>query len=707
MHHEGVGVSCADLAREWNWEDTDLGPRRKWPWAVEHAVSLLLESPVAMAYCHGPRFVMVYNDRLAQVMGEKHPKSWAQPTAEVFPEVWDLPQVGVAFEQVLASGEPFFEEGTALALDRVGDPHLAEDAYFVRGISPVRDDGGAITGLLVVAVETTQGFTRLRTVGDLATALASAASADDVVKAALRHGLQELGVEKVTVCLPERRAGGWRTTARRRTDVVSRDEERLPLIWSPAEPDTEDMVIAVADSAEPVATEEDGGVIVLPLRAAGVTGAIAFEMADFQRVAFHRAVLTTCTELVSEALARARLYDTERGTADLLQRTMLPQLLPHQPGVSLAVRYQPVTTGTAAGGDFYDAFEVPGGRLAIVIGDVVGRGVAAATVMGQVRAAVRGAALAIPEPEAVFRSLDQLVANLDEVSSLRVGWYRHRSDDPLSLGVEGELFVTMLYCLLDPRSGEVTMSSAGHFPPVLMRAHASRRPAAGERPRREAAFADLTPGPPLGVPGERTVATATLGEDDALLAFTDGLLERRDRTLVEGEAALLEVLAAVESYEPRSICQHTIEQMLGDGALEDDCAMLALVRTNAVHHTASVVVPPLASAVGLSLLWVEGQIGEWDVAPDVVWVAVMGVSELVTNVLLHAATDARVTLDLSPARLLVTVADTGTRGAPVRMSGDPTATRGRGLGLLSELAHSCGIERNVSGSTVWFEVRLT
>jgi serine phosphatase RsbU (regulator of sigma subunit)/anti-sigma regulatory factor (Ser/Thr protein kinase) len=708
MREAEVVTSCADLVRDCDWSDTGLGRRSSWPRAVEHAVRVLLESPVAMAYCHGPRFVMVYNDRMARVMGDKHPKSWAQPMAEVFPEVWDLPQVGVAFEQVLATGEPFYEEGTALALDRVGGAHLPEDAYFVRGISAVRDDTGAVLGLLVVAVETTEGFTRLRTVGDLATALATAASADDVVKAALRHGLQELGVQKVTVCLPERRAGGWRTTSRRRTDVVSRDEERLPLIWSPAEPETADTVVSVAASNTPVVTEDDGGSVVLPLRASGVTGAIEFEMADFQRAAFHRAVLTTCTQLVAEALARARLYDAERGTADLLQRTMLPQLLPHQPGVSLAVRYQPVTTGTAAGGDFYDAFEVSGGRMAVVIGDVVGRGVAAATVMGQVRAAVRGAALAVPDHDAVFRSLDQLVTNLDEVSSLRVGWYRHRSDDPLSLGVEGELFVTMLYCLLDPRTGEVTMASAGHFPPVLMRAHSPAGGSAQEaRPLREVAFADLVPGPPLGVPGERAVATARLGEDDALLAFTDGLLERRDRNLVEGEAALLQVLAEVESYEPRSICQHTIEEMLSDGALEDDCAMLALVRTNAVHHTASVVVPPLASVVGRTRMWVERQLGEWDVDADVVWVAVMGVSELVTNVLLHAATDARVTLDLSPARLLVTVADTGTRGTPVRMAGDPTATRGRGLGLLSDLAHSCGVERNVSGSTVWFEVRLT
>jgi anti-sigma regulatory factor (Ser/Thr protein kinase) len=687
-----VTTSCADLARECDWTETDLGPRASWDPAVEQTVRLLLESPVAMCYCHGERFAMIYNDRMAHLLRTKHPRSWAQPAPKVLTEVWDLPQIGPACELVLRSGEPFFEDGLAVADDRAAPDRPAE-AYFVRGISPVRDDDGNVLGVLIVAAEATERLARLRMVGDLASALATAASADDVVKAALRHCLQEMGVEKVTVCLPERRAGGWRATARRRSDVVSRDEERLPLIWAPAELDAAELVVRVAESGAS-RVSENGDMIVLPLRAGGVSGAIAFEIADSRREGFHRALLTTCTDLVAEALGRARLYDAERRTADLLQRTMLPQLLPHRPGVGLAVRYQPVTTGTAAGGDFYDAFEVSDGRLALVIGDVVGRGVAAATVMGQVRAAVRGAALAEADPGAVFSSLDRLMANLDEVSSLRVGWYRHRSEDPLSLGVEGELFVTMLYCLLEPGTGRLTMASAGHFPPVLMRASGVE-------------FAGLSPGPPLGVPGDRPVATTDLADGDALLAFTDGLLERRDRNLVEGESALLEVLSEVESYEPRTICQHTIERMLGSRTLEDDCALLALVRTTAVHHTASVVVPPLASAVRSTRMWVQHQLGQWEVDTDAIWVAVMGVSELVTNVLLHAATDARVTLDLSPFRLLVTVADTGTRGTPVRMSGDPTATRGRGLGLVSEIAHASGVERNVSGSTVWFEVRVS
>jgi anti-sigma regulatory factor (Ser/Thr protein kinase) len=690
-----VDTSCIDLARECDWAQTDLGPRESWPGVVEATVRLLLESPVPMCYCHGERFAMVYNDVSAALLGERHPKSWARPAADVLPEFWEHPRVGPALESVLRTGEPHFEDGNLPAAEDDAVARLVPDEpYFVRGYSPVRDEDGRILGVLVVGVENPAGFSRLRTVASLASALASAVSVDDVVKAALRHGLHEIGVDEVTVCLPDRRTGGWRTTARRRTDVVSRDEERLPLIWSPADGEADARLIQVAETGNTGAEEEQPAPVVLPLGAGG-SGSIAYELTGAPAPGVQAAMLATCTQLVAEALARARLYDTERGTADLLQRTLLPQLLPHRPGVSLAVRYQPVTTGTAAGGDFYDVFEVPNDRLAIVIGDVVGRGVAAATVMGQVRAAVRGAAFAEPEPERVFHSLDRLVDTLDEVSSLRLGSYSQRFDDPLSLGVDGELFVTMRYCLLDPTTGRVTMASAGHFPPVFIRQGAG------------AELAELQVGPPLGLRGERPLSFDELGEGDGLLAFTDGLLERRDSSLAEREAALLKTLSATESMEPRSICQLVIDQMVGTHHLEDDCALVAVVRTNAVHHTASVVVPPLASAVRRTRAWVEEQLGSWEVDGEAVWVAVMGVSELVTNVLLHAATEARVTLDLSPERLLVTVADTGTRGTPTHTSGEVTATRGRGLGLVAAIANSCGFERNVSGSTVWFEVLVS
>lgn len=686
-------AACADLARNHDWSLTDFGPRDQWPTAVESVLSLLLESPVPMSYCHGEQLAVVYNDAMAEVLGDLHPDAWAKPAAEVTKEAWGDPRVGHVLERVLHTGKPFFEDGTVPAIEgsalTAGD---SADAYMVRGLSPVRDTDGRVLGVLSVAMANTLGVVRLHTVAGLASALASAVSVDDVVKVTLRHALQTLEVGAATVCLAERRTGGWRTTRRRAADVVSSDEERLPLIWAPADPEDDADLIRVAQtgSAQGVGSGFD---VVLPLHTNGSRGAVRFRAPESALTGLELPLLTTCTELVGEALARAWLYDAERGTADLLQRTMLPQVITQRPGVSVAVRYQPVTTGTAAGGDFYDVFSVGDGRLAVVIGDVVGRGVMAATVMGQVRAAVRGAALAVPEPDRVFHSLDQVVLTLDEVASMRSGAHSQRSDDALSLAVNGELFVTMLYCLLDPATGRLEMASAGHFPPVMLRDG-------------EAVYAPLTVGPPLGLPGDRPVWHGDLAEQDALLAFTDGLLERRDRALSDGETALLAALRGSLPREPRSICQRALDRMLGEDSLEDDCALLALVRTHADHRTESVVVPPLASAVRRSRRWVQQQLETWDVGPDATWVAVTGVSELVTNVLLHAATDARITLDLSPDRLLVTVADAGIRGGPTRVATDPTSTRGRGLGLVAQIADSSGFERNVSGSTVWFEIQM-
>ncbi|MGH3366977.1 MAG: ATP-binding SpoIIE family protein phosphatase [Nocardioidaceae bacterium] len=692
--------SCAELAREYDWATTDYGPRSQWPGSVESVVGMLLESPIPMCYGHGSRHAMVYNDGFAAILGDRHPEAWAQPALDTVAEVWGDQGITPALDKVFSTGEPLLEDDSVLLLERAGDHVKLDDAFFVRGLSPVRDETGDVLGLLIVVVETTAGVTRVHTVAELASALASAVSGDDVVKVALRHSVGRLGVDTATVCLPDKRAGGWRTTRRRKTDILSYDEERLPLIWTAVGADSEDRIVRVAESG--VASRSDEGRrLALPFGASGVTGAIDFELPRSTVPGSHSAVLTACTDLVDEALVRAQLYDAERRTADLLQRTLLPQLLPQPAGVSLAVRYEAATSGMAAGGDFYDVFELPDGRLGMVIGDVVGRGVAAATVMGQVRAAVRGAAMADADPDVVFRSLDTLVANLDEVWPMGAGAGSHRSDDPVPLGIDGELFVTMLYCLLDPSTGRTTIASAGHFPPVVMKAAGK----SGTGPlERSAHFADLRVGPPLGLTGHRPRATTELEEGDALLAFTDGLLERRDRDLKDGEMALLRAVSTAVSHEPRSICQRVLDQMVGMQSLDDDCALVALVRTNAVHRTASVVVPPLAVAVRRARTWVRGQLDQWEVDSQTTWTAVTGVSELVTNVLLHAATDARVTLDLGPDRLLVTVADTGIRGAPERMSGELTATRGRGLALVAEMAHSCGFERSVVGSTAWFEI---
>ena len=654
-----------------------------------------------MAYCHGAGYAMVYNDRFADMLGPKHPRAWGQRVAVVVPESWSRPGLAEVFDRVFAGGPSVHDEGEMLGRNpqRLVGP---EGAYFVRSFSAVRDSDGSVLGVLVVAVEITAAVRRVEAVSDLATALGSAVTVDDVAKVALQHAVSSLDCEAASVCLGAGEQGGWRVARWRGTEVWDETAGRLPLIWSGFREGAKVPEVAVAETGQRFVAE-DGGELILPIGGPDVEGSIGYlgmrrEFPDAQMV-----VLEACAQLVADAMVRARLYEAQRGTAELLQRTLLPQVLPSVPGVTLAARYQPVTTGTAAGGDFYDAFTLPDGRLAVTIGDVMGRGVAAATVMGQVRSGLRGAALTNSDPNAIFTALDELVISLD-LSWPAAAAYGQGSAYAGIAGFGGELFVTALLGVFDPATGELLLASAGHVPPAVVRRQVAA--SAQADPGRLAEFAKVEPGPPLGIPGNRPVLRLVLEEGDALVAFTGGLLERHERSLTQGQATLLRTLSTMASTDPRSICQNLVDELIGREGLEDDCALLTLFRDSRAHHMASVLVPPHAGAVRWARRWVRGQMESWGLDEEIVAAAVIGVSELVTNVVLHAGTPARVSLELAD-RLLVTVEDTGGRGAPQSQTNeDRSVSRGRGLALVAAISDAMGYERGVGGSTVWFEIVL-
>lgn len=712
MAEQRPGASAAELLRAHDWATTSLGAREAWPAVVEHTVSTVLESPLPLCYQHGPSLEMVYNDAFAELLGSKHPGVFGRPTREAVAEVWDLPNVGAAFQRVLETGEPFLENGVRLSLRRGRPaPLRLDDGYYTRAASPVRDDSGAVVGVLHMVLETTEGVERVQELASLAGSLAVAATVDDVCKAALHHMALTLPTVEVLVCLPDELtpgappAGELRATRHRAEERGSPLEERLPLIWTPLR-GRERRVVQEALDDGGLAQHDD--LVVIPLPADGHTGAVVLRLEHHLLPAEAHTLLASAAALVGQALARAHLFDRERSTAELLQRALLPQGLPQSRSFALAGRYEPVATGAVAGGDFYDAFSISDGRLVLVIGDVMGRGVAAATVMGQIRAAARGAAISDPEPESVLSALDELVAGLDDLwpDAVRTGRSQRQGS-----GFGGELFVTMLYGLLDTHTGEVTLASAGHCPPVLL---PSRRDDPGEvgdghsshhrhRPDR-AHIVDLVSGPPLGLGGPRPVQTVKLDVGEVLLAFTDGLLERRSGTLAEGEERLLELLDSVPTDSPRGVCQVVVEGMAASGGFEDDCALLALGRSSLEHRRASLVVPPLPEAVRPARDWARAQLDTWGVDEEAQFAVVTGLSELVTNVVLHASTDAHVSLELDGPRLTCSVSDTGSRGLPTTSSQAETATRGRGLQLVSSLSSAFGAHRSTTGSTVWFEV---
>jgi serine phosphatase RsbU (regulator of sigma subunit)/anti-sigma regulatory factor (Ser/Thr protein kinase) len=416
----------------------------------------------------------------------------------------------------------------------------------------------------------------------------------------------------------------------------------------------------------------------LPLRTPSLTGAltIGYRTAHTWLPA-ERALLNAAAQLIAQAAERARRFEAQHGTAQLLQRSMLPEHLPELDTFRIAARYDVGVDGNAAGGDFYDAFELADGRLAMVLGDVAGHDVRAAAVMGQVRAALRALALTDAAPPSVLAGLDRLVGSLGAES---------RNE---------EIFVTVVYGVLDPTDGTIMLASAGHPPPVLRRAGQSGDPATAE-------LVKVPPGAPLGLGGRWQTGTVRLEPGDSILMFSDGVVERRGHALTEGFDALVAAAAGSSSGDPRNLC--SLATAAVPGSTDDDVAVLAVEHAVAMSRSATMLVPAEPTGPSRVRQWMSTRLREWSVPEPVIGAAILCTSELTTNALLHAGTPAQVHIDLNAERLLVSVADTGTRGSVIRAHTDAMSSRGRGLGLIEELSDSWGTDPTVRGSTVWFEM---
>ncbi|WP_326554190.1 ATP-binding SpoIIE family protein phosphatase [Micromonospora sp. NBC_01813] len=677
------------LADRHDWSDTPLGGPDGWDPALRAAVELVLASPVPMALAYGDDFLMIYNDAYAELLGAKHPDAFARPAAAVFADSWHQPGVGDVVERVYRTGEPFLESETVAPFS--ANAELVGGTAYTRGYSAVRDSHGAIIGMLSVATETGAITHRLQSISELTAALAGTLTLDDVARVALRYGLASLDVDQVAFGIDD--GGGWRVVRRVRGELLDEADERLPPVWRRFPQDAATPLATVGSTGVPRFTsdgrplarfaadrhdERVAALAALPLRAGSLRGAMTFGYREqHQWAPAERALLSAVAELVTQAAERARRFETQHGTAQLLQRSMLPEQLPDLPTYRLAARYDPGVDGNSAGGDFYDAFRLPDGGLAVVLGDVAGHDVRAAALMGQVRAALRGLALTDPQPAAVLTGLDRLVHSLSEES---------RNE---------ELFVTVLYGVLDPATGRLTLASAGHPAPLI------RRPSSSGV---VADFAQVPPGVPLGLAGPRQPTLVELRPGDTLLMFSDGVVERRGQDLGAGMLSLAAAVAATSTSDPRNLC--AVASAAVAGTTDDDVAVLAMEHAAAPSRSAGLLVPAEPIAPSRVRHWLADQLAKWRVPEAVIGPAVLCASELTTNALLHAGTEARVEIDLSPERLLVSVADSGTRGTVSRARTDTLSSRGRGLGLIEQLSDAWGTDPSVRGSTVWFEIML-
>ncbi|HEV7652404.1 MAG TPA: GAF domain-containing SpoIIE family protein phosphatase [Actinophytocola sp.] len=251
-------------------------------------------------------------------------------------------------------------------------------------------------------------------------------------------------------------------------------------------------------------------------------------------------------QLVADRLALAAIAyrsRSERTAASMLAASLLPAHLPAVPGWEFAARYVPGAE-SGVGGDWYDVFALPGGRLGLVIGDVVGHGLGAAVVMGRLRSALRAYALESPDPADVLGKLDRKASHF-----------------------EHNTMATVAYAVIDTASNIVRVALAGHLPPVLA------------VPGRPAVYTDVPVGPPVGqwlaIDGRRA-ATIELPSGALLALFTDGLVERRDALLDE---RLEQLRAIVVPAPPEAVCARVMATMVGTRAASDDIALLVAQHT--------------------------------------------------------------------------------------------------------------------------------
>lgn len=363
------------------------------------------------------------------------------------------------------------------------------------------------------------------------------------------------------------------------------------------------------------------------------------------------------------ARAEAELrYLREHEIAETLQRSLLPERLPETPGMAVAGRYLPGGAG-AVGGDWYDVLSLADGRLGLAMGDVVGHGIAAATAMGQLRSALRSYAVEGSPPGVVLDRLARAVRQLDEDS-----------------------MATLLYIVFDPSTGSFRHCAAGHPPPLVM-------PPAGP-PTYLRGASSL----PLGVTGGRYAdAEGSLSEGSLLVLYTDGLVERRGRSIGEGLAHLKRAVAQ-GPREPEALCDHLLASLLGDNVAEDDVALLVLQSVPVAGRPLRLRLPAeprsLAPLRRLTERWLQGT----GATREDVAAILVACGEAVTNAIEHAYLPARghvdVAGDLEGDRVVVTIRDAGRWRAP---RGEH---RGRGLGLMNGLMDEADVTHGPDGTTV-------
>jgi serine phosphatase RsbU (regulator of sigma subunit)/anti-sigma regulatory factor (Ser/Thr protein kinase) len=413
-----------------------------------------------------------------------------------------------------------------------------------------------------------------------------------------------------------------------------------------------------------------------PLSVGGKTiGAFGLVFEDERDVSIEdQGLLATMADLCAQAVERARLYEEEHQIAHRLQQAMLPPGLIRHPGVEVAASYHAGAAAMEIGGDWYDTFSLPDGRIGLVVGDVLGQGIEAAATMGRLRSALAAYALYETSPAGLMARLDHFGQGVGRVD-----------------------FATVCFAVLDPDTGALTYTSAGHPPPLLVASDGTSR-----------WLRDGSTPPLYGSASYRPAeATAVLEPGESLLLYTDGLVERRGEHIEIGLARLEAAARSLRDLPVHEICADLATELRADGEHADDVVVLVVRRTSPARavfkRTFAARPEELRTVRAAAREWLDGE-GLDRADRDGV---VLALGEACANAVEHAYVEGQpgemeVELSMLDDSLVAVVRDVGAwRAVP---HGDPD--RGRGYQVMRALSDRVDVESGADGTIVTMYISL-
>ncbi|MEU7428909.1 SpoIIE family protein phosphatase [Streptomyces sp. NPDC040750] len=419
--------------------------------------------------------------------------------------------------------------------------------------------------------------------------------------------------------------------------------------------------------------------IAVPLRARGTTLGVALCVRVAHPDAYVPDDAVFAEELASRAavcIDNARRFARERSTALALQHSLLPRGLPGQAAVDVAHRYLPCGSLAGIGGDWFDVIPLSGGRVALVVGDVVGHGIQSSATMGRLRTAVRTLADVDLPPDELLTHLDDLVTHLASGDS----------------GEEvAEAGATCLYAVYDPVSRRLSLAAAGHAAPAVV------------PPGGSAESVPLSAGPPLGVGGLPFEASELeLPEGSVVALYTDGLLEGRGRDADAAADDLCRALS-VPCDSLDALCDSVLKAVLPDQPGDDVALLLVRTRALGADRVATWDVPPDPAQVAVLRQATGEQLAAWGLE-EASFVTELVVSELVTNAIRYGAPPIQLRL-IRDRALICEVSDASSTSPHLRRA-HAYDEGGRGLLLVAQLTQRWGSRQTGGGKTIWAEQPL-